>query len=75
MGMGPDIHALPRQEFGWPHLIPKNERTDHASLGRWQGPPDFEIPDIPGTRHNHRFDGTTEIAIARDRVFASLPAH
>jgi hypothetical protein len=56
MRMRAHIQARSGMQHRRPHLVEKDERTDHAPLGRWQGAPDLKAADIVGPRHDDRFD-------------------
>jgi len=52
MRVGPDVDALPRQEFGGTGLVEEYERADHLSVRRGQRPSDFETAKIASSRND-----------------------
>lgn len=69
------IYALPGQEFRRPGLIKEYERPHHLPLGRGQGAPHFERPEVAGARHDQRFDGVHGHIIGAAGVQDRVPAH
>ncbi len=75
MRMRPDVHPLPKQEFGRAELIEEDEGPDHLATLRRQGAPHAEAAEILGGRHDDLLDGIAGMGVARNGIVGGKLGH
>ena len=72
MRMRPHVHAFPDREFGGPHLVEEDERSDHAPSRDGQGAAHREPAEIARAWHDHLFDAAAgrggEVGLGHDET-------
>src|SRR4026209_2966629 len=76
MGMGPDVQAMSRKKLRWPHLIEKDEWTNHLPLVTGQSAAHLEaVAQMSDSRNDDDFQRITGLFIAEYGISGGQPTH